>query len=393
MKMSGLLSRSHHDVSGIVGTARFPRRGDSLPRRMSVKDIVFVSVQSLTTSQARQIVDADVAFVVNVDGATALTPRAAFRVLAAAGVPVLDGISATTVQRLKDGDRVRIDGDTLFIGDRELGSGSVATASALLDRNAAAERALVDAALTHYADSVEFLQVENSLLLDGEGVPEVGVRLRDRHVLVVTGGAHSEDELAKLKPFIREYRPIVIGVDEGANIAMAARLRPDIVVGDANVIEETVLRAADEIVLPADRDGRCAYIQRITDLQLGAVTFPAMAPARDLAVLLAHHNGAAMIVTTGESDSLADKYAQTGTAPSTSVVNMLVGDKLVGATACASLYRSRGSGLALAFFVLAVLAIVAAALVFQDQTEQVLRWLAETWNSFALWVQGWFTSA
>lgn len=387
MKMSGLLSRSHHEVSGVVGVARFARRGEHLPRRMSTKDIVFVTIQALNAAEARDIVTADVAMVVNLHDTTAAAPRAAYRVLAAAGVPVLDGIDAHAVQRVNDGDKVRVDNATIYVGDHELATGTMATASALLERNGAAERELVDSALTHYADSVEFLQVEHSLLLDGEGVPELEVRLRDRHVVVVTGGAGSAAELARIKPFIREYRPIIIGVDEGANIVMDARIRPDIVVGNADVMSDAALRAAAEIVLPADRDGYCAYVQRVTDLELGAVTFPALAPARDLAVLLAHHGQASLIVTTGEAAPLADQYTLGGAAPSTAVVNTLVADKLVGAAACASLYRSRGSGLALAFLVLVVLAIVAAALVFQDHTEQLLQWAAQTWNSFALWVQ------
>lgn len=390
MKMSGLLSRHQSELSGVTGVARLPRRNDVLPRRMSHRDIVFVSLESLSPDDARAIVAADVAHVVNVRGATARAPRAAYKVLAAAGVPVLDDISAESIARLEDGDKVRIDGSALYLGERELATGTVASASTLLDRNASAETALVDSALGHYADSVEFLQVENSLLLDGEGVPELDVKMRDRHVLVVTGGAHSAADLDRLKPFIREYRPVVIAVDEGANLCQKARLRPDIVVGNADVMNDEVLRAAGEIVLPADRDGRCEYIQRVTDLEVGAVTFPAMAPARDLAVLLAHHGGAAMIVTTGETEALADKYAS-GMAPSTSVVNMLVGDKLVGATACASLYRSRGGMLAVALLVLVVLAVVAAALIFQDRTEQILTGAAEAWNSFALWVQGLFT--
>lgn len=390
MKMSGLLSRHQSEVSGVTGVARLPRRNESLPRRMSHRDIVFVGLESLSSEDARAIVDADVAHVVAVRGEAARAPRAAYRVLAAAGVPVLDDIPAESIARLEDGNKVRIDGASLYLGERELATGTVATASTLLDRNASAETAMVDSALGHYADSVEFLQVENSLLLDGEGVPELDVKMKDRHVLVVTGGANSAAELDDLKPFIREYRPVVIAVDEGANLCQKARLRPDIVVGNAEIMTDEVLRAAGEIVLPADRDGRCAHIQRVTDLEVGAVTFPAMAPARDLAVLLAHHGGAAMIVTTGESQALADKYAAQGMAPSSSVVNMLVGDKLVGAAACASLYRSRGGMLALAMLVLVVLAVVAAALIFQDQTEQVMTWAAETWNSFALWVQSFF---
>ena len=390
MKMSGLLSRRNPELTGVAGTARVPRKGDVLPRRMSNKDIVFVSIDELSADDATAIVDASPAYVVNVTRSTARTPRAAYRILASAGVPVLSGVTGDDIVRLGDGDKVRIDEGTLWLGEHELAAGLDSDASVLMDSNADAETALVDSALSHYADAVEFLHVEHALLLDGEGMPQLRVDFADQHVVIVSDGPGSAKELSDLKPFIREYRPIMIGVDGGANVLREAGIRADIVVGDARVMNDNVLRDAGEIVLAADRDGRCPSIERITALEVGAMTFPAAAPARDLAVLLAHHGDAAMIVTAGETDGLAEQYAENGMSPSTSVVNMVVRDKLVPAHACSSLYRSRGGALVLAMLVLVVLAVVAAALIYQDQTSAVMSWLVEQWNTFAMWVQGLF---
>ena len=390
MKMSGLLSRRNPELTGVAGTARVPRKGDVLPRRMSDKDIVFVSLDELSADDATAIVDASPAYVVNVAKSAARTPRAAYRILASAGVPVLSGVNADEIVRLGDGDKVRIDEGSLWLGEHELAAGLDSDASALMDSNADAETALVDSALSHYADAVEFLHVEHSLLLDGEGMPQLRVDFADQHVVIVSDGPGSAKELSDLKPFIREYRPIMIGVDAGANVLREAGIRADIVVGDARVMNDNVLRDAGEIVLAADRDGQCPSIERITSLEVGAMTFPAAAPARDLAVLLAHHGDAAMIVTAGETDGLAEQYAENGMSPSTSVVNMVVRDKLVPAHACSSLYRSRGGALVLAMLVLVVLAVVAAALIYQDQTTAVISWLVEQWNTFAMWVQGLF---
>ena len=58
------------------------------------------------------------------------------------------------------------------------------------------------------------------------------------------------------------------------------------------------------------------------------------------------------------------------------------------AHACATLYRSRGSGIGLALIVLAALVAVAAVVVARDAAQDLLLWAIETWNSFALWVQG-----
>lgn len=388
MKMSGLLSRQNRELTGVVGSARLPRKGDALPRRRSEKDIALVSLDALSASDAERLVESSVAYVVDVGTGAPRTPRASYRILASAGVPVLEGITSEDIAGLRDGDRVRIEDHRLLLGDVELGTGREADAAALLDTNADAERALVDSALSHYADAVEFLHVEHSLLIDGEGMPELRLDFADQHVVIVSNGEAAARELSELKPFIREYRPILVGVDGGANALRAAGFRPDLVVGDAYAMSDKVLRDSAEIVLAADRDGRCPSAERITSLELGAVTFPAAAPARDMAVLLAHHGGAAMIVTAGETAGLAEQFAEDGTSPTTSVVNLVVRDKLVPAHACSSLYRSRGGALALALFVLVVLAVVAAALVFQDQTSAVMDWAIAQWNTFAVWVQG-----
>ena len=120
MKMSGLLSRRNPELTGVAGTARVPRKGDVLPRRMSDKDIVFVSLDELSADDATTIVDSSPAYVVNVAKSAARTPRAAYRILASAGVPVLSGVTADDVVRLKDGDKVRIDEGTLWHGAHEL---------------------------------------------------------------------------------------------------------------------------------------------------------------------------------------------------------------------------------------------------------------------------------
>jgi len=142
-------------------------------------------------------------------------------------------------------------------------------------------------------------------------------------------------------------------------------------------------------VVPADRDGRAEGLERITELGLGATTFPAAATARDMALLLAFHGGAEMIVVTGEPRGLETAFA-TSSAPSSTMVDTAVASRLVHADACATLYRSHGTGIGLALLVLAALVAIAAVVVARDAAQDLLIWAIETWNSFALWVQGLF---
>ena len=143
----------------------------------------------------------------------------------------------------------------------------------------------------------------------------------------------------------------------------------------------------------AHPDGHAAGLERIQDLGVGAMTFPAAGSAADLALLLCDHHGASLIVTAGHTASIEEFFdrSRQRTNPSTFLTRLKVGEKLVDAKAVATLYRSRVSGGAIALLVLAMLIAVIAALWVSRADVAVLDWIADYWNRFSLWVQGWVT--
>ena len=315
-----------------------------------------------------------------------MLPRAAFRILAGSTVPVIEDADLSEVA---DGTRVRIDEGVVYAvkTDEELATGREADSTDLLAEVDAAESSYVESALAHLANSTEFLSIEHQLLLDGEGLPEIDVDFVDRHVVVVTGSEASKDQLADLKPFIREYRPVLVGVDGGAELLRAAKLTADLVVATPTAVSDEVLTDGAVLVVPADRDGRAEGLERISELGIGATTFPAAATARDMALLLAYHGGAEMIVATGEARGLENAFGASS-SPSSTMVDTTVASRLVHAEACATLYRSRGAGIGLALVVLAALVAVAVVVLMRDSAQDLVVWAVESWNSFALWVQG-----
>lgn len=389
MKMSGLLNRRSTDLPGVVGAVRQIPVGAPAPRKLGAKDVAVLDLNRTSAEAARALVDAGVAAVVHVPKpGEEMLPRAAFRILAGSTVPVIEDAD---LSEAADGTRVRIDEGVVYAlkSDDELASGRAVGSATLLAEVDEAESAYVESALAHLANATEFLSIEHQLLLDGEGLPEIDVDFVDRHVVVVTGGECSKQQLADLKPFIREYRPVLVGVDDGAELLRAARLTADLVVATPTELSEEVLTDGAVLVVPADRDGRAEGLERITDLGVGATTFPASATARDMALLLAYHGGAEMIVTTGESRGLENAFGASS-APSSTMVDTTVSSRLVHAEACSTLYRSRGTGIGLALVVLAALVAVAVVVVARDSAQDLLIWAVETWNSFALWVQGLF---
>jgi uncharacterized membrane-anchored protein len=154
-----------------------------------------------------------------------------------------------------------------------------------------------------------------------------------------------------------------------------------------------VLRCGAQVVLPADADGHAGGLERIQDLGIGAMTFPAAGSASDLALLLVEHHGASLIVTAGQSANIEDFFDRTRAQsnPSTFLTRLKVGEKLVDAKAVATLYRSHISGGAIALLVLAVLLAVIAALWVSQTDTAIVDWATNYWQRFSLWLQSWVT--
>ncbi|EUA35354.1 thiamine pyrophosphokinase family protein [Mycobacterium xenopi 3993] len=151
-----------------------------------------------------------------------------------------------------------------------------------------------------------------------------------------------------------------------------------------------VLKCGAQVVLPADADGHAPGLERIQDLGVGAMTFPAAGSATDLALLLADHHGAALLVTAGHTANIETFFDRTrvNSNPSTFLTRLRVGEKLVDAKAVATLYRSHMSGGAVALLVLTMLIAVIAVLWVSRADAAVMHWVVEYWNRFSVWVQG-----
>jgi uncharacterized membrane-anchored protein len=240
-------------------------------------------------------------------------------------------------------------------------------------------------------NTIEFIRSESPLLIDGIGIPDVDVELRRRHVVVVADEDDAADDLKRLKPFIKEYQPVLIGAGGGADVLRKAGYRPQLIVGDPSSLSTEVLKSGAQVVLPADADGHAPGLERIQDLGVGAMTFPAAGSPADLALLLADHHGAALLVTAGHSANIETFFDRTRqhSNPSTFLTRLRVGEKVVDAKAVATLYHNRISAGAIALLIMTMLIAVIVALWVSRTDTLVLHWVVEYWNHFYLWLQHW----
>ncbi|AIG75738.1 Conserved putative membrane protein [Amycolatopsis japonica] len=393
MKLTGLLSRNQETLPGITGVARVDRRTRELLRRLSPGDIVVLDQLDLDRSTADALVEAEVAAVVNASPSiSGRFPNLGPEILLEAGIPLVDSVGGELLRKVKDGTKLRLHEGVVYIGERQLGSGVQQTRESVADQMIEAKAGMSTQLEAFSANTIEFLRRERSLILDGVGVPEIRVPLRDRHALVVAGGNGHAEDLKKLKKYISEHA-VLIGVDAGADTLRAQGYQPDVIVGDPHGIGAETLRSGGEVVVPAQPDGHAPGVERIQDLGIGAVTFPATGNAEDLALLLADAHEASLVVTVGFQATLREflDHGRSGSNPSTFLTRLKLGTKLVDGKAVATLHRSRVSIGAIVLLVVATLVAVAAALLVSDVGSVYLDWIRDTWNSFIAWGKGLFT--
>src|SRR3984957_5274955 len=389
--ISGLPSRNT-SRPGVIGTARVDRDIDRLLRRVCPGDIAVLDVLDLDRITAEAPAGAEIAAVVNASpSVSGRYPNLGPEVLMANGVTLIDETGPEVFKKIKDGAKVRLYNGGVYSGDRRLIHGTERTDEEIAELMQEAKTGLVAHLEAFAGNTIEFIRSESPLLIDGIGIPDVDVDLRRRHVLVVADKDHAADDLKSLKPFIKEYQPVLIGVGAGAEVLRKAGYRPQLIVGDPDELSAEVLKCGAEVVLPADADGHAPGLERIQDLGVGAMTFPAAGSPTDLALLLADHHGAALLVTAGHSaniETFFDRSRQQSN-PSTFLTRLRVGEKVVDAKAVATLYHNRISSGAIALLIMTMLIAVIVALWVSRTDTLVLHWVVEYWNHFYLWLQHW----
>ena len=379
--MSALLSRNANARPGVTGTARVDRDTDRLLRRVGAGDIVVLDILDLDRVTADALVDAGVAGVVNASPSiSGRYPNLGPEVLVANNIVLIDNAGPEIFKKIKDGAKVRLHEGGVYAGERHLAHGVERTDEEIADLMLDAKTGLVAHLEAFAGNTIEFIRSESPLLIDGIGIPDIDVDVRRRHVVVVADGPGAAQDVKVLKPFIKEYQPVLVGVGAGADILLAAGHRPALIVGNPDQMS-------------AEADGHADGLERIQDLGIGAMTFPAAGSAADLALLLVDHHGAALIVTAGQSASIEEFFDRTRVQsnPSTFLTRLKVGEKLVDAKAVATMYRNHISGGTVALLILAVLLAVIAALWAARVDTVVIDWIATYWNQFSLWVQSWVT--
>ncbi|GAB6987592.1 putative cytokinetic ring protein SteA [Nocardioides pyridinolyticus] len=348
MLRNSVRPRNAVGLPGLVGTARVERRTRALLPRLRPGDVAVVEHVDMDRATAQALVDADVVAVVNAAPMiSGRYPNLGPQLLVEAGVLLVDGVGVAALGAIGEGRGVRLHEGVVYAGEEVVARGrevDAATVAAELDR---ARTGLVTQLETFTHNSTEFLRREQDLLLHGLGVPRLDTRIAGRPVVVVVRGHEHEQELARIRPFLREQHPVLVGVGAGAEVLRAAGFNPDVVVVDARAEDAELpsaktLRSARDVVVRVDRGADRSQVDSIERLGVRPKRFESAATPEDAGLILADAGEAAVIVGVGMHATLEEFLdRQHSGLASTYLTRLKVGPRLVDATAVPYLYSGR----------------------------------------------------
>jgi uncharacterized membrane-anchored protein len=388
-RRTGLLGggRAGHSPPAIEGLVRVDARTKRLVGRLQPGEIALIDHPDLDRIAAEALVERKVRAVLNVSpSSTGKYPNLGPLVLTAAGVLLIDDLGHDVLGLVREGDVIGLDKGRILAGDEVLAEGRVVTAESAqedLDRS----KKEIAGALERFAENtLEYMALEREYLLEAIRLPEIRTELNGRHVLVVVRGYSYKEDLAALRRgYVGDFRPVLIGVDGGADALLELGLKPHLIIGDMDSVSTKALTCGAELVVHAYADGRAPGQERLDALGLSYGTFQAPGTSEDVALLLAHEKGAELIVAVGTRTSLIELMdkGRKGMA-STFLVRLRVGPKLVDAKGVSSLHRGGPTRLQLAGLVfaalVAMLVIVGISQPMQLVVEAGAAWLRNVWQ-------------
>ena len=373
-------------------TARLDRRTKNLTKRLRSGEIAIIDHADLDRVSAEALVRCGAVAVVNVaPSISGRYPNLGPEVLIEAGIPLVDDAGPELFEQLREGQAVRLDGDTLYIGEAVAAKGTLQTAQTVAANMESAKEGLATQLKAFVANTMEYITRDSELLIEGIRIPPLRTRLEGRHALVVARGYRHSEDLQALHAYIREFKPVMIGVDGGANALLDAGYQPDLIVGDMDSVSDRALNCGAEIVVHAYPNGYAPGLPRVQDLGLESVTCPASGTSEDVAVLMADEAGATLIVVVGMRYSLVEFLDKGRSGMASAVLTRIrVADKIVDAKGVSRLYQSRISGWALVMLALAALVTLVVAMLSLPLRHVYLEYLSVALNHVKLWLTGLF---
>ncbi|HWP95892.1 MAG TPA: putative cytokinetic ring protein SteA [Syntrophomonadaceae bacterium] len=323
------------------GRTRLDRRTKNLVKRLKRNEIAVINHDDIDEVAANSLIDIKPMAILNTQASvTGRYPaKGVYRILKA-GIPVIDMLDDSIFEKIREGSWIEIRNNQVWAQGRQLAKGQVLTldwvAEKLREGNAN-----IQSGLDRFVENtLEYAKKEKDILLGNLDVPSLEAQIQGRHVLIVVRGSGYKEDLKTISSYIQEEKPVLIGVDGGADALLDFGLKPDIIVGDMDSVSDEALRSGAQLVVHAYTDGSAPGKERLDKMELNASTFPMPGTSEDVAMIMAWENGARLIVAVGSHSNMID-FMEKGRQGmgSTLLVRMKVGPILVDARGVSQLYK------------------------------------------------------
>ncbi|MGE5558165.1 MAG: putative cytokinetic ring protein SteA [Bacillota bacterium] len=326
----------------IRGKARADIRTKNLVKRIKPNEIAIIDHEDIDQIAAESLVRARVKAVINASSSiSGRYPTPGPKIIIDAGIPLVDQ-AGREIMKIPDGETIELQGGQILLKGAEIARGHLLT-DTIAEAKIKKARNNISGELDNFVqNTLEYALKEKELIL-GLAIPEVNTDFIGRHVVVVVRGRNYREDLMMLKPYLAEVKPLLIGVDGGADALLEFNMIPDMIIGDMDSISDEALFCGAELVVHAYPDGRAPGLARLNQLNLQAKKFPAPGTSEDIALLLAYEKGAELIVALGTHSNMIDflEKGRNGMA-STFLVRLKVGSRLIDARGVSRLYKVRG---------------------------------------------------
>src|SRR5947208_9104767 len=365
-------------VVELTGHAKLDRRTKNLVKRLSADDIAIIDHADLDRVSAEELAESGVRVVVNVaPSQSGRFPNPGPLALVRAGVRLIDVPTTELFDSVHEGELLTVRGAGLYRNGTCLATGRVLDEREL-ERLLGEQRGRVTEALEAFAENtMRYLREEGKLLAEGIEYPPLSTRFRDRHALVVARGPGYKRDLRIVRPYVRDFKPVLIAVDGGADALLEAGYKPDVIVGDMDSVSDRALRSRAEKVVHAYTDGAAPGGPRLERLGLAHETVRAPGISEDVALLLAYEKGAELIVAVGTHFNLIEFLERNRAGMSSTFVTRLkVGEILIDAKGVSRLVSRRVGLWPLVVFIVAGLAGVTVAIAASPDLRRLISLLA-----------------
>jgi Uncharacterized membrane-anchored protein conserved in bacteria len=358
-----------------TGPAKLDKRTKRLTRRLRPGDIAIIDHSDIDRVSAEELVDSGARVVVNCSPSqTGRFPNPGPLLLVREGVELIDVPGSDLFEKVHEGDLISVRGASVFRNGDCVASGRTLRVDDLV-RALADQRGRVTQALEEFADNtMRYLRDEGSILSGGVEFPGMKTSFRDRHALVVARGPGYKRDLRIVRSYIRDFKPVLVAVDGGADALLETGFKPDMIVGDMDSVSDDALRCGAELVVQAFRgNGNAPGAARLERMSLAHHSVAAPGISEDLALLLAFEKGAELIVAVGTHLNLIEFLERDRAGMSSTFVTRLkVGEILVDAKGVSRLVSRRVGVWPLVVFALTGLGAIVTATLASPQLRHVI---------------------